>query len=167
MFNITKFLEKINSFLEKPKVLKIIKITLFVLLFFISFLLGILFEQSSVKEVPSNIEIYLPNGDLLNKSDVIVPSNDLSAYVLNGGYQNSNILNIDSPTIEDRLSLISDNTNGGENDSDFKIFGSKNGSTYYTKGCTSGNRVKEENRVYFESETDAEDEGYTRSKLCK
>jgi methylphosphotriester-DNA--protein-cysteine methyltransferase len=48
-----------------------------------------------------------------------------------------------------------------------QLFGSKSGSTYYTPGCKSGNRVKIENRVYFENESAAEDEGYTKSKLCK
>lgn len=44
--------------------------------------------------------------------------------------------------------------------------GSKTGKTYYPVSCKSLNRVKEENRVYFESQAEAEKAGYAPSKAC-
>lgn len=47
------------------------------------------------------------------------------------------------------------------------IFGSKSGTKYYYSWCKSGNRVKLENRVYFESSVHAEKVGRTLAANCK
>jgi hypothetical protein len=44
---------------------------------------------------------------------------------------------------------------------------SKTGKSYYPKGCKSLDRVKPENRVYFNSETEAQNAGLSKSTLCK
>ncbi len=44
---------------------------------------------------------------------------------------------------------------------------SKTGTKYYPADCGSVTRIKPENRVYFGSEQDAQDKGYTRSDACK
>ncbi len=44
---------------------------------------------------------------------------------------------------------------------------SKTGEKYYPAGCSGINRIKPENRVYFSSEQDAQDKGYTRTSTCK
>ncbi len=44
---------------------------------------------------------------------------------------------------------------------------SKTGKSYYPNGCKSLDRVKPENRVYFNTEKDAQDAGLTKSSLCK
>ncbi len=44
---------------------------------------------------------------------------------------------------------------------------SKNGSKYYPLGCKAANRIKLENRVYFESAIDAKAAGYELSATCK
>lgn len=44
---------------------------------------------------------------------------------------------------------------------------SKNGKLYYSIGCSGANRIKEENEVWFSSQTDAEKSGYTMSSTCK
>lgn len=44
---------------------------------------------------------------------------------------------------------------------------SKNGKLYYTASCKGANRIKEENRVWFDTVRDAEKSGYTRAPSCK
>jgi hypothetical protein len=41
---------------------------------------------------------------------------------------------------------------------------SSRGSTYYRNGCSAGNKLSAANRIYFKSEKEAEDAGYTRSR---
>jgi hypothetical protein len=48
-----------------------------------------------------------------------------------------------------------------------RIIASKNGKMYYSLGCSGINRIKIENRVYFNSEIEAEKAGYIKSKTCK
>ena len=43
---------------------------------------------------------------------------------------------------------------------------SKNGTKYYPIGCSSVNRIKIENRVYFSSVESAEKAGYEPAKTC-
>jgi len=43
-----------------------------------------------------------------------------------------------------------------------KYVGSKNGTKYYSPGCAAANRIKTENKVWFESAEDATLQGYTR-----
>lgn len=52
--------------------------------------------------------------------------------------------------------------------SDTKSFvASKTGTKYYPAGCGGISRIKEENKVYFATEKDAQDKGYTRTDTCK
>jgi len=44
---------------------------------------------------------------------------------------------------------------------------SKHGKLYYTNGCKAANRIKEENRVWFATASDAEQAGYSPSTSCK
>jgi hypothetical protein len=44
---------------------------------------------------------------------------------------------------------------------------SKTGTKYYPAGCGGISRIKEENKVYFTTEKDAQDKGYTRTDTCK
>jgi len=48
-----------------------------------------------------------------------------------------------------------------------EIVASKNGTRYYLSGCSGGNRIKEENKIYFTSVAEAEGAGYTKAKNCK
>ena len=41
-----------------------------------------------------------------------------------------------------------------------------NGAKYYPVGCKSANRIKEENRIWFASEQEAREMGYTPSSQC-
>lgn len=44
---------------------------------------------------------------------------------------------------------------------------SQKGKSYYPIACNGARRIKEENRVYFTSTSEAEQRGYTLSKTCK
>lgn len=43
---------------------------------------------------------------------------------------------------------------------------SKSGKYYYPDGCSGISRIKEENRVYFATEKEAQEKGYTRTSTC-
>lgn len=42
-----------------------------------------------------------------------------------------------------------------------------NGTRYYPKGCTAGNSIDEENRVWFATEDEAKMAGYSIAKACQ
>ncbi len=44
---------------------------------------------------------------------------------------------------------------------------SKNGTKYYPKGCSAGQRIKEDNRIWFITSAEAEKAGFTTTTLCK
>lgn len=44
---------------------------------------------------------------------------------------------------------------------------SKNGKLYYSASCKGANRIKEENKVWFDTASDAEKSGYSPSTSCK
>lgn len=44
---------------------------------------------------------------------------------------------------------------------------SKNGKLYYSTSCKGANRIKEENKVWFDTASDAEKSGYSASTSCK
>ena len=48
-----------------------------------------------------------------------------------------------------------------------QFIASKNGQKYYPPGCASANRIKEENRVYYTSATEAEADGKELSSQCQ
>lgn len=52
------------------------------------------------------------------------------------------------------------------NDSSLQYVASKNGSKYYLPWCSGVNRIKDENKVYFESEDLALAAGYTPAANC-
>ena len=57
--------------------------------------------------------------------------------------------------------VLSSNAGGG------KYVASKNGKLYYTASCKGANRIKEENKVWFDTADDAEKLGYTWATSCK
>lgn len=172
---ITRMRNKIKDLSEKRVVQDACKIGCVMLLMIISFIFGKLSSEGGEKGSLMPVAIYLPNGDLYSKNKT--PESPLSAYILGGATDAYRVIN--GPTSDERLQIVenspeytqmmaSHTSSSGTGDTTREgIFGSKNGHTYYTVGCTAGNRVKPENRVYFSSETDAGDKGYSKSKLCK
>ncbi len=47
------------------------------------------------------------------------------------------------------------------------FFASSRGSKYYSIGCSGGKTIKQENRIYFNTNTEAENAGYELSASCK
>lgn len=47
------------------------------------------------------------------------------------------------------------------------FFASSRGTKYYPFGCSAGKSIKQENRVYFDTEEQAKAKGYTKSSSCK
>lgn len=47
-----------------------------------------------------------------------------------------------------------------------RFMASVNGEKYYPVGCKAANRIKEENRIWFSSEKEAREMGYTLSAQC-
>ncbi len=47
------------------------------------------------------------------------------------------------------------------------IFASKNGTRYYFSSCTGAGKIKEENKVWFSTEAQAQAAGFTKSSTCK
>lgn len=43
---------------------------------------------------------------------------------------------------------------------------SKSGTKYYPIGCGTANRINQENRIYFATEQEAQDKGYSRTATC-
>lgn len=60
--------------------------------------------------------------------------------------------------------ILIEHTEIEENKSNSTIFASKSGSKYYYSWCKS--RVKEENRVFFDSSEEAREAGYEKAKNC-
>jgi len=48
-----------------------------------------------------------------------------------------------------------------------KIAASKNGTRYYFSGCRGVGNIKEENKIYFQSEEEAISAGYSKASGCK
>ncbi|KKQ88192.1 MAG: hypothetical protein UT09_C0002G0030 [Parcubacteria group bacterium GW2011_GWF2_38_8] len=47
------------------------------------------------------------------------------------------------------------------------FFASSRGTKYYSLGCSAGKTIKEENRVYFTTSTEAQEAGYELSSSCR
>ena len=46
------------------------------------------------------------------------------------------------------------------------FFASNRGKKYYSIGCSAGKTIKQENRIYFSTELDAQKAGYEKSTSC-
>lgn len=72
---------------------------------------------------------------------------------------------------ESTKKLVSDNMNSSLDSSNLtssrSYVASKNGKLYYPVSCKGSSRIKEENRVYFSSSTEAQGLGYTYASSCK
>ena len=46
------------------------------------------------------------------------------------------------------------------------FFASNRGKKYYSTGCSAGKTIKEENRIFFSTSSEAEKSGYSKSASC-
>lgn len=72
----------------------------------------------------------------------------------------NNVDKIDNNTTVSEDKLRSENSNS-------KIVASKNGKRYYYSNCGGVNRIKPENRIYFDTKEQAESKGLTLAAGCK
>jgi hypothetical protein len=78
---------------------------------------------------------------------------DEEANIVGSINQNSSNLN---NNLENSQKLISGN-----------FFASNRGTKYYSISCSAGKTIKEENRIYFNTSTEAQSAGYELSSACK
>lgn len=96
---------------------------------------------------------YLSASETLYKTDNTLKEN-----------KNDGILNNNSSEIK----ILDMNENISTDKVGEKVYvASKNGKLYYPINCSGAKRIKEENKVWFATNIDAEKSGYTISSSCK
>ena len=78
--------------------------------------------------------------------------------------ESANALNSYSPNMAKGQNEPQNDQKGGQNQGNY--FASKKGHKYYTSDCSAGKNIKQENKIYFSSATEAEQNGYTLSSSC-
>lgn len=68
---------------------------------------------------------------------------------------------VPTPALQQKYSVSS----GGEGEGSFVA--AESGTRYYPVGCGSANRIKPENKIYFQTESAAVAAGYSRAQNCK
>lgn len=135
-------MQKIKHFIESEKGKNLFIIFIVILVGLGSFSLG------RISKNEENKEIKLLYQDL-NDNSPITTSNSL-----NSSQNTSNSLN----TVKDQLNT--------ENTLKKGFVASKIGSKYYPVGCSAGEKLKESNKIYFSTEREAIEAGYTKSSSC-
>jgi len=74
--------------------------------------------------------------------------------------------NIMVPTI-DKSSNTYTAPKSAQNSNSGEYFASNRGSKYYPINCSAGKTIKQENRIYFSTATEAEQAGYQLSSSCE
>jgi hypothetical protein len=125
-----------------------------------------------------SILLFLAKRDILLASVLVAAS--LSSYWIGvhqgANSQNSNqVIFIDAPQVAATSMSLIENSHNKTNTTESSpsahnqkttIFASKSGSKYYFPWCKSGNRVKLENRIYYQSAQAAEAAGKTLAANC-
>lgn len=84
-----------------------------------------------------------------------IPTNTLASQLPQTKNLTAGVAEVTIPTVQ--VPTNSTNTSG-------KYLGSKNGTKYYTPQCSGVRRIKPENIIWFQSEQDAQLQGYTAAK---
>lgn len=108
--------------------------------------------QEYLKKINSRLHLF----DLVIISVVTITFFGFSIFI----YYENNIHKKDLKYLEN-IGEISANLSENQ-----KIFASKNGATYTFSWCSAADRIKEENRIYFNNEEEAITSGRRLSKLC-
>ena len=85
--------------------------------------------------------------------------NDSSELKIEYPNQEANLMESVGQNLAD--SAISPKLNSGN------YFASSKGTKYYSLGCSAGKTIKEENRIYFATSTEAQGAGYELSSSCQ
>jgi hypothetical protein len=91
----------------------------------------------------------LSKGDIPNGVKVEYQNQEATALA---GYQNT--ANLTPKTLTDTANTTKN------------FFASTRGKKYYSIGCSAGKTIKEENRIYFQTSSEAEKAGYSKSASC-
>ena len=134
--SITNYMQKIKLFIESEKGKDIMVIAIVILVGVSSFFLGRLSNQAST-------------------SGLKIENTSQQATVIGANVSNNSQINL-NPSITDK---INNNSRGS-------YFASKKGKKYYSSGCSAGKTIKQENKIYFSTTTEAENAGYTLSSSC-
>ena len=89
-------------------------------------------------------------------SGIKIEYSDQEANILGSIDQNSTDLSPNPDILQNSQKLILGN-----------FFASKRGTKYYSLGCSAGKTIKQENRIYFATSTEAQNAGYELSSSCK
>lgn len=137
-------MQKIKLFLESDRGKDIFVVIIVLLLGISSFYLGRLSKENTAKglKIEYNTE----------KSD------NLGSYELNNGLNNPKIApkEVFNPSIAEKAEQAPG-----------KYFASKIGQKYYPIGCSAGKNIKLENRIYFQTSSEAENAGFELSSSCR
>ncbi len=129
-------MQKIKLFVESDKGKDILTILIVILVGISSFYLGRLSKQDALNGV--KIEYKGQEASAIGSLEANMPKISLN------------------PSITERIQA---NSKGN-------YFASKKGKKYYSAGCSAGKSIKEENRIYFNTSSEAEKAGYTLSSSC-
>lgn len=83
------------------------------------------------------------------------------------GYNTAKNENLSLTPLSESDKLFSDERLVIEDITDESVYASSRGSKYYTRFCTAGKSLSEENKIWFADTTEAEDAGYTLAKGCQ
>jgi len=133
--------KKIKYFIQSEKGKDILIVIIVILVGLSSFQLGRLSKTNTSNS--SGIRIEYPS----NEQNI-----PLSA--------NLSQINSDNKADTTKINQLKTQTNGN-------YFASKRGKKYYPVGCSAGNTIKQENKIYFETSTQAEEKGYILSGSCE
>ena len=129
-------MQKIKQFLESEKGKDIMTIAIVILVGISSFFLGRLSNQTTT-------------------SGLKIENIGLQASAIGANRSNNEQISL-NPSISDKTNK----------DSRGSYFASKKGKKYYPNGCSAGKTIKQENRIYFSTTTEAENAGFTLSGSC-
>jgi hypothetical protein len=91
----------------------------------------------------------------------------LGRYSISKNEEDNSIIIIEKNGDVKKISDIQiDAPNINKNTASEKIYASVNGTKYYFESCGSSN-IKEENKVWFKSPQEAENNGYTLASICQ
>lgn len=133
--------DKLKEIILKNKE-KMMLLGQFLLVGTIFFGLGILYQNSKIIKNNHLIEVIQEEYLAANTSDLVTK-------------QPSENGSLKTEPLKDKKSEIS---------KDLPFVASKNGKAYYKTSCS--NRIKDENKIYFKTEEDAQKSGFSPAKTC-
>ncbi len=133
---------KIKTFFGSDNGRDLATILIVILVGIVGFSLG----RLSITEKPGEVTIKLPD------------NSTMTANAYTGVYSK----NTGTSTTQTASAINAINgANGGA------YVASKNGTKYYLTSCSGANRIKDENKIWFNSTSEAESAGYSKSTTCK